>query len=411
MLTAENQLAPSIHVPEHGPLAVHTCRTWDELEAFREPWNSMLGANPAASIFQTPEWQAAWWKAFGRDNRLLALVFSDAYGNTVGLAPLYTQRIRFLGMGLTTLRIVGAGSGDSDALDFITAPGHEAACAEAFFAWFARQKDLHICALETLPQKSRIAKVLFRWAQESGWSVDSMLTPNFIVDLPATWPQYLSSLEPSFRPLLTRYPKRLKSRFSVRFNRCERVDDLKAQLQALFDLHQMRWTCRGQTGAFAREDRRDFYFGMAAAFLERGWLEFWQLELDGETVGAQFCFRYNNTVSLLQEGFHPKYAAEKIGYALRAHLLEEMIRAGATQYDFLGGADQYKARFGARQTNYLNLFIAGTSRRARLYLAWQKQERKIKAWLKTNLPADLVNAMRRYATESPGPSQQKCSTE
>ena len=57
-----------------------------------------------------------------------------------------------------------------------------------------------------------------------------------------------------------------------------------------------------------------------SAFLQRGWLEFWRLELNGETVGAQFCFRYNDTVSLLQEGFHPKYAGEKIGYALKAHL-------------------------------------------------------------------------------------------
>jgi CelD/BcsL family acetyltransferase involved in cellulose biosynthesis len=406
MLAAENQLALPTPMPVPGPLAIRTCSTWDELEQFRETWNSLLQANPASSIFQTPEWQATWWKAFGQDKILLALVFSDVYGKPVGLAPLYAQQTRFLGMSLTTLRMVGAGSGDSDALDFITAPGHEAGCVEAFIEWFARQDNLHVCALETLPEKSRVAGALLQWAQESGWNIDSTFTSNFIIDLPATWPQYLSSLEPSFRPLLTRYPKRLKSRFSVRFNRCERVDDLKTQLQALFDLHQMRWTGRGKTGAFAREDRRDFYFRMAAAFLERGWLEFWQLELDGETVGAQFCFRYNNTVSLLQEGFHPKYAAEKIGYALRAHLLEEMIRAGATQYDFLGGSDAYKAKFGAREAQYLNLSFAGPSRLGRLYLAVQKQKRKVKTWLKTRLPAALVAAMRRNVrTQATGTAQ------
>ena len=142
---------------------------------------------------------------------------------------------------------------------------------------------------------------------------------------------------------------------------------------------------------------------MAAAFLQRGWLEFWLLELDGETVGAQFCFRYNNTVYLLQEGFHPKYTAEKIGYALRAHVLEEIIRSGAQRYDFLGGADPYKAKFGARQANYLNLSFAGPSRLGRAYMALQKQKQQFKIWLKSKLPAGMLAALRRDATrQAPG---------
>jgi CelD/BcsL family acetyltransferase involved in cellulose biosynthesis len=160
----------------------------------------------------------------------------------------------------------------------------------------------------------------------------------------------------------------------------------------------MRWTGRGEAGAFANERRRDFYFNMAAAFLHRGWLEFWLLELDGEIVGAQFCFRYSNTVSLLQEGFHPRYTAEKIGYALRAHVLEEMIRNGAKRYDFLGGADSYKAKFGARQENYLNMVFAGPSTVGRAYVALQQHKRKIKNWLKSRLPARMLAMLRRDRT-------------
>jgi CelD/BcsL family acetyltransferase involved in cellulose biosynthesis len=292
--------------------------------------------------------------------------------------------------------MVGAGSGDSDGLDFITAPGYASECALAFIAWLSVQKGWQICALETLPRNSRVADCIFHGIQESGMSIDLTLTPNFMVDLPPTWTAYVSSLDSSFRPLLTRYPRRLQSRFTVKFSRCEDMDDLKAQLQTLFDLHQMRWTGRGETGAFAGNERRDFYYRMASAFLQRGWLEFWRLELNGETVGAQFCFRYNDTVSLLQEGFHPKYAAEKIGYALKAHLLAEMIRTGAKRYDFLGGADLYKSKFGAHQENYLNIFISGPSKLGRLYLQAQKKKRGIKAWLKRKLPGTLVAALRGH---------------
>jgi len=398
MSAIQTELIPTVAATVRTALSVHTCSTWDELEQFRERWNSLLRANPASSIFQTPEWLAAWWQAYGRNRDLFALVFADSTGAIVGILPLYADQTRFLGLSLTTLRMVGAGSGDSDGLDFITAPGYASECAQAFIAWLSGQKEWQICAMETLPQNSRVAECIFHGIQESGMSIDSTLTPNFIIDLPPTWAEYVSSLNSSFRPLLTRYPRRLQSRFTVKFSRCENVDDLKAQLQTLFDLHQMRWTGRGEIGAFADNERRDFYCRMAAAFLQRGWLEFWQLELNGETVGAQFCFRYNDTVSLLQEGFHPRYAAEKIGYALKAHLLEEMIRTGVKRYDFLGGEDPYKAKFGAHQENYLNLFIAGPSMLARLYLQVQKQKRGIKAWLKRMIPAGVVAAFRGHTT-------------
>lgn len=397
MAANQFQLAQAIASEARTALSVHTCSTWDELEQFRERWNSLLRANPAASIFQTPEWLTSWWQAYGRNRDLFALVFADSTDAIVGILPLYADRTRFLGLPLTTLRMVGAGSGDSDGLDFITAPGYASDCAEAFIAWLAGQKEWQVCALETLPQNSRVAECLFQGVQAAGMGIDSTLTPNFIIDLPSTWPLYLSSLESSFRPLLTRYPKRLQSRFTVKFSRCQDMGDLKTQLEALFELHQMRWTGRGELGAFAGNERRDFYYRMAAAFLQRGWLEFWRLELNGETVGAQFCFRYNDTVSLLQEGFHPNYAAEKIGYALKAHLLEEMIRTGARCYDFLGGVDPYKQKFGAHRENYLNVFISGPSKVGRLYLQVQRKKRGTKAWLKRKLPAVLVDALRGSA--------------
>jgi hypothetical protein len=265
MLAAETELAQPVSEPDNASISVRICRTWDELEEFREQWNILLQANPSSSIFHTPEWLAAWWQAFGRNRSLLCLLFADPHGATVGILPLYADRTHFLGLPLTRLRMVGAGSGDSDGLDFIVYPGHESQCAEAFIGWLAGQKDGHVCELETLPQKSLVAQSLFRRIQEVGWNIDSTLTPNFVVDLPATWPQYLSSLESSFRPLLTRYPKRLRSRFSVKFTRCEKVEDLKERLPMLFDLHQMRWTGRGEVGAFARADRRDFYQRMTVS--------------------------------------------------------------------------------------------------------------------------------------------------
>jgi len=290
--------------------------------------------------------------------------------------------------------MVGAGSGDSDALDFITRPGSERMCAEAFVGWLTKERGWNVCSLETLPRNSLVGRYLSQLLDQSGWPILPENSPNYFVDLPSSWQEYLQCLQPEFKPLLTRYPKRLQSRYSVSVVRCERAEDLGSDLETLFSLHQMRWTSQGKPGAFSCRERRDFYVRMSQAFLGRGWLEFWLLKLDNETVAAQFCFRYGDTVSLLQEGFNPKYAADKIGYALRAHVLQEMIRTGARRYDFLGGADQYKSSFGAHQESYLSLHFAGPSLLGRLYLAQRRQSAQFKRWLKNKLPAPVLAALR-----------------
>ncbi|HZU31548.1 MAG TPA: GNAT family N-acetyltransferase [Candidatus Angelobacter sp.] len=381
-------------------LTVQICRSWAELEQYRQVWSDMLQANSRSTIFQTPEWLAAWWQAFNQNKNLLVLIFKDSENNLVGIVPLYSERRWFIVSPFTVLRFVGAGSGDSDALDFITLPGYERDCAETFLAWLTNEAEWSMCALETLPGDSLVAQHLSALMKEADWRVESESTPNFIVDLPQSWQEYLDRLDSQFRPLLTRYPKRLQSRYKVNIVRCERVDDLEKNLQRLFELHQMRWTGRGEPGAFASTERRNFYRSMSQAFLKRGWLEFWLLSLENEVVAMQFCFRYHNIVSLLQEGFHPKYTAEKVGYALRSHVLQEMIRTGAKQYDFLGGADAYKAKFAARQSRYLTLSFAGPSPLGRIYLTWQHQKQQLKQWLKNNLPAALLAKLR------PEPSKQ-----
>jgi len=367
-----------------GPLVslkVTVCRAWSELELIRAEWNALLLQCAGPSIFLTPEWMSSWWPAFGSNRELAAIIFRDGT-NVVGMAPLYCESSRRFGLAVKVLRLVGAGSGDSDALDFIVAPGYEQPCAEGFLSWLASESNVDLCSLETLRADSEIARHIAAQLQQNGHKVYSETSPNFVVDLPATWAEYLAGLESSFRPLLTRYPKRLQSRYRVSIKRCEREPELDANLQALFELHQMRWTGQGEPGAFSSAQRRDFYFRMSRAFLERGWLEFWQLLVEDEIVAAQFCFRYGDTVSLLQEGFHPKYAAEKIGYALRAHVLQEIITSGARHYDFLGGTDSYKAKFGARQNSYLTLSFAPGSLRGRLHLALRHRTQQGKQWLK-----------------------------
>jgi CelD/BcsL family acetyltransferase involved in cellulose biosynthesis len=376
------------------PLSIQLCLSWDELNPFRDAWEKILRKNSASSIFMTPEWLGSWWQTFGATKKLTTLVFLDQDRHPVAIAPMFRESASAFPRYLKMLRLVGAGSGDSDGLDFPIQPGYEKEVAKAFLDWLSRASLWDICSLETLPSGSALGRHLEETLNQRNYRVSKERISNFYIDLPETWEAYLASLDPQFRPLLTRYPRRLQSRHRMRVFRCEAIDDLPMHLRALFKLHQMRWTEAGETGAFSNRLRRNFYLCLGEALLRRGWLEFWLLQLEDEIAAAQFCFRYGKTAYLLQEGFNPRYAAEKVGYALRAHVLQQMIRTGATRYDFLGGDDPYKRKFGGVPGNYKSLHFAGHSLLGRVYLAQRDYTMLARRWLKDHLPEPALAALR-----------------
>jgi CelD/BcsL family acetyltransferase involved in cellulose biosynthesis len=396
MSTLQAQIEPSIApdlraLPHAVDVQMHDSST--QLEQLRPAWNQLLQADSSAAIFLTPEWLLSWWHAYGNGAALRSLTFSSK-GELIAFAPMYLEASGGF-PSFRTLRFIGARSGDSDALNIITVPGYEAQVARAFVDHLRSRRDWDVCSLETLPEESAMAAAIRGAIEQEDWEVAARHHAHSYIQLPSSWDGYLQTLQPGFRPLLTRYPKRLNSRYQVRITRCEDLPSLESQLERLYALHQMRWTGRGEPGAFADPARRSFYSAMARQFMDRGWLEFWSLALGDEVVATQFCFRYGDTVSLLQEGFDPKYTEEKVGYALRAHVLQTLIKQGVRCYDFLGGDDAYKLKFGATRSTYLDLRFAGPSARGRMALKKEHFVNGLKSRLQQCLPERAVALLRR----------------
>src|SRR5437773_11842234 len=104
--------------------------------------------------------------------------------------------------------------------------------------------------------------------------------------------------------------------------------------------------------------RQKFYHECARQLLAKRRLEFWVLELEGRIVAAQLGLRHENVVFSLQEGFDPEFSSDSVGYVLRAQVLKRLIAAGVRRYDFLGGTDESKTRWGAVVGSYLNFDFA-----------------------------------------------------
>jgi CelD/BcsL family acetyltransferase involved in cellulose biosynthesis len=387
LVSSKSAACPSV-LTASGQLQTASYFSWASLEGILPAWQRILNENQTLSIFSTPEWLRSWWEAFGRNRRLVVLAFLDSRGNVVGIVPMSWGSAKHPVFGrLKELRLLGDGSGDSDNLDLIIQPGYEEACVSAFLNWIAEQRNCGICSFNTLPANSLARKLLISKLQAASWPMRLTTTPNSLVPFPSSWESYAEGLSPKFRRLITRSRRRADGQFQVRLRRCAHEQEIPEMLETLYVLHQKRWTSANEPGSFRSSERRHLYARMAKAFFDRGWLELWTLELNDRPVAAQMSFRYRDHVYGLQEGFDTDFYSHHVGHVLRAGMFEQFIQTGATSYDFLGGFNAQKQRWGAQRGEYTNLQFAIPHSLASCFLQMDKRAAESKEWLRQHLPS------------------------
>lgn len=401
---------PSISSPESLlPLVISEHRQWDQLEGLRNSWSNLVAQVPGLSIFLTPEWMFAWWRAYGGNKELCVLLLTDPREGIVGIAPLYWERRKFLGFTeLRVLRFIGDGSADSDDLDFIVKPGYAAAVAKAVLNWM-RNAPWDVCQFNALSAKSEVAALLEDGLRGLGWKRAISHRPFTRVTLPDTWALYLKKLSAKERHKIGIRLRRLQSRCKVCFRRCERPDELQAFLETLYALHQKRWEARGEPGSFSLAERRHFYEEMTRALLFRGWLGLWLLEMDDVPVAAQIGMYFGDHVYALQEGFDPAYASDSVGYVLRSLILQECIEKGVRFYDFLYGDQESKQRWGADVGHYVDFHFARPASLGALDLASARLLSTSRNWLRTHAPVRVLKILQtlRHPLQGRRPNRER----
>lgn len=383
--------------PQAGSLQIDCYKDLAALEFLRPAWEGLLARIPTASIFSTWEWLASWWRAYGEGSELLVLGCTSAGGELVGVAPLALHQQRVApGIRLRTLRFMGDGSGDSDNLDILAVPGHEPAVISAILA-FLRQEERtwDLAQLNLLPWYSPTGIELRSQLHSLGWTAFQYTDPGCVLHLPETWEAYLKEVSRKERKNIRTWERRLARDGQARFYKCTHEAELPACLQVLFDLHQKRWQSRGEPGRFVSAARRQFYHEIGRLFLARNWLEFWLLDVNGQPAAAEFSFRYRDTVYALQQGFDMRHAQLSVQDAIRAHVLREVIQQGVRHYDFLGGQNVRKERWGAEVRNYVNIHFARPRSRGSMYLQAVHDAMRSKEWLRDHLPASAWSVLHR----------------
>ena len=309
-------------------LKIHCVSDFGELEM---PWKLLAAASQSATIFQTWEWSAAWWKHNRAGKRLFALRVEDSEGSVLGLAPLF----RSAGV----LRVVGTGG--SDYLDFLALPKREREVAEAIAQWLQQYRTRWLWADL---QQVRPESVAPRLPGAQIWQGETCP----FLPLPETYDAFLKSLSKKLRQNVGYYERSMAKLHTLEL-RLATSETLREDMEAFFTLHQLRWRGRWMPGAFASHAARAFHTTAAQNLFASGNLRLHTLRLDGKPVAALYCFHKGSTTFYYLGGFDPMLSKLSPGTVLTAKAIQHAIEAdGATQFDFLRGDEGYKYRWGAQ---------------------------------------------------------------
>jgi CelD/BcsL family acetyltransferase involved in cellulose biosynthesis len=303
----------------------------EALETLDEEWLALCARTPGATPFQTPMWLLPWWRAFGSND--LAVIAARNESGLEALAPLYIIRDDDSDESLG----VFLGTGISDHLDVL---------GDASLV-IGEMAQLH-CQLWDLQQLPASSSMLSAPLPD-GFSADNVedQEPCPILSIEDAGDDLQNLVSTHFRKKIRYYHRALERIGEVRIESptSETLDDL---LTALFDLHAARWQRRGLPGLLADDASQQFHRDVARRMLSAGMLRLYATRCNDRIVAVFYGYAFQGTVYYYLSGYDPDLEKLSIGTILVAHAIEEAVRDGATTFDFLRGAEEYKYAWGAK---------------------------------------------------------------
>ena len=288
------------------------------------------------SPFMLPGWLEAWWLSFGAGYEQLILTICED-GDVIGIAPLKVEH--------GTASIIGDNS-VCDYLDFITVPGKEDAFAKALLEYLPVH-GVKSLILETLKPGSVAGHNVVNQAELLGkTSTCAPIEVSSEMELPATWEEYLASLESRQRRDVERKMRQLENVAEVRFTVLRDSEVGETDLSLFFS---MMTDSRRDKAQFLTPEMRYYFESLVHSMSDYGVLRLGFLSVGVVKVAAILYFEYNDRIYLYNSGYMPQYAGMNVGLVSKLYCIRQSIENGKKVFDFLKGPEVYKSRLGGRE--------------------------------------------------------------
>lgn len=174
-----------------------------------------------------------------------------------------------------------------------------------------------------------------------GTTISQQETSPFIT-LPATWEEYLATLDKKERHELKRKMNRLESKTTFR---TALEEPTTAAFSDFIRLHKLS---SADKAAFMTESMEMFFTDLTIQDTTDWKIKFYSLCIDEKKVATLLAFTNATHVLLYNSGFDPEYSYYSVGLLVSALFIKESITDGKNIFDFLRGNERYKYNLGAK---------------------------------------------------------------
>ncbi len=307
------------------------CR--NSFEDVTAEWNRLLPHCAVNTLFQTPQWQKAWWEELGKGEPLCFLRFGGENG-TEGMASLRG--------GDGVLTFVGD-KNVCDYNDFLVPRGKEENFYRELVEYLGDLK-WNTLVLYSLNHSSPTLGFLPDMARSKGYSVEVVqdeVCPGKA--LPKTWDEYLNSLSKKNRHELRRKLRRLETAPDMKWYALRAVDEIEGAMDDFLNLLRMS---RETKHRFLTPEREKFFRGIGKEMGNLDVVRLYFMEVEGKRVASALCFDYGSSRFLYNSGYNQDYGYYSVGLLLKAFTVKDAIEEGKAYYDFLRGNEPYKYDLG-----------------------------------------------------------------
>jgi CelD/BcsL family acetyltransferase involved in cellulose biosynthesis len=335
--------------PLDAPLAVESVTTPELKPGDADALDVLALGLPHVAVFVSRAWLSGIF-ADPPAGVTPTLLLCRAGARLCGAVPIATSRTATA----VRVRLLGGGLG-SDRVDLLAARGCEAAVADALLAWIGSTFGRHSIVLELrdLPADSPIWGAIFR-ANEGG-RCRFAVQPRELHTQP-----YLDLTEASFRlsdgacpggdqKSFDRHFRWLERRGRLRVELLQEPGDVLAAFESLTAFLHARWAGAGGS-ALDKPWRQRFHRHVLPRLLAAGHLKMLRVSSDIRPIAVFYGLACGSWRGCYLAGYDRAWAGRiHLGRILMAMAIDLAAREGATEFDFLKGAERVKYLWPVRQ--------------------------------------------------------------
>jgi len=366
-------------------MIVKIITTENEFSQLKNEWTTLHKSSRTQSLFLTWEWMYQWWLSYSKkmssNHKLCIITARDSENNLQSIWPFFTIETDSSRWKLKILKFIGTNFESSDYLDIIvnhkmTEDHFKAVLGSNVFKEIVESIDKII--LNNVLDNSIVYKYKSHF-EYLKWQRRNAICP--YLSLPNDKEELLNSLSKNMKSGLRRTYNKLTKNPDIQIRTVVNKIEINKAIESLFQLQRERFNNQDKDTKFTFSQRGSFHQQIAKIFLEKNWLQFYEVLFKEEVIGSLYCYLYGTTLMYFQAGFNPNYAQYALGNQLILHAISDAINLNCTEFDFMRGDEAYKYKWTSTE-RYLYTLEFGCSAKGKLQIAKKNISKNIKKRIK-----------------------------